>query len=160
MKNLKIRTKNLYFAALYYCDGYSLKRVGCIPVKRSRWGSFVNGVESYKNVVTKEIYPDAFKVFESVIYNTGEEFNYEIVQQVGTPEVNYSIFKIEDELHPSLLLDKNKVIVIGNEANGVSEKVLEVANKKVKIPMLGKTESLNAAVATGIVLYEYVRRKI
>ena len=55
---------------------------------------------------------------------------------------------------------KNKVIVIGNEANGVSEKVLELANKKVKIPMLGKTESLNAAVATGIVLYEYVRRKI
>lgn len=53
-----------------------------------------------------------------------------------------------------------KVIVIGNEANGVSKEVLEIADEKVKIPMLGKTESLNAAVATGIVLYEYVRRSI
>ena len=55
---------------------------------------------------------------------------------------------------------KNKVIIIGNEANGVSKEVLDLSNEKVKIPMLGKTESLNAAVATGIILYEYVRGKI
>lgn len=53
-----------------------------------------------------------------------------------------------------------KVIVIGNEANGVSKEVLDLADGKIKIPMLGKTESLNAAVATGIIVYEYVRRKI
>lgn len=55
---------------------------------------------------------------------------------------------------------KKKVIVIGNEANGVSKEILDLADKKVKIPMLGKTESLNAAVATGIITYEYVRQKI
>ena len=53
-----------------------------------------------------------------------------------------------------------KVIVIGNEANGISKEVLDVADKKVKIPMLGKTESLNASVATGIMIYEYVRTKL
>ena len=53
-----------------------------------------------------------------------------------------------------------KVRVIGNEANGVSEEIQNIANEKVKIPMLGKTESLNASVATGIMIYEYVRRKI
>lgn len=53
-----------------------------------------------------------------------------------------------------------KVIVIGNEANGVETKIQDMADIKVKIPMLGKTESLNAAVSTGIVLYEYVRQKI
>jgi len=53
-----------------------------------------------------------------------------------------------------------KVIVIGNEANGVSKEVLEIADIKAKIPMLGKTESLNASVATSIILYEYVRQKI
>ena len=53
-----------------------------------------------------------------------------------------------------------KVLVIGNEANGVSKEVLEYADKKIKIPMLGKTESLNASVATAVILYEYVRRKI
>ena len=55
---------------------------------------------------------------------------------------------------------KKKVIVIGNEANGVSKEIQELADNKVKIPMLGKTESLNASVATGIMLYEYVRQKI
>ena len=53
-----------------------------------------------------------------------------------------------------------KVIVIGNEANGVEEKIQNMADVKVKIPMLGRTESLNASVATGIILYEYVRQKI
>ena len=53
-----------------------------------------------------------------------------------------------------------KAIVIGNEANGVSKEVQDLADVKMIIPMLGKTESLNAAVATGIILYEYVRRKI
>ena len=52
-----------------------------------------------------------------------------------------------------------KIIVIGNEANGVNKNIQQMADEKVKIPMLGKTESLNASVATGIVLYEYVRQK-
>ena len=55
---------------------------------------------------------------------------------------------------------KKKVIVIGNEANGVEKGIQKMADKKVKIPMLGKTESLNASVATGIILYEYVRQKL
>ena len=53
-----------------------------------------------------------------------------------------------------------KVIIIGNEANGVEKQIQDIADYKVKIPMLGKTESLNAAVSTGIMLYEYVRQKI
>ena len=53
-----------------------------------------------------------------------------------------------------------KVIVIGNEAKGVSKEILNVSDAKIKIPMLGKTESLNASVATGIIIYEYVRRKV
>lgn len=53
-----------------------------------------------------------------------------------------------------------KAIVIGNEANGVSKEILDIADNKVIIPMLGKTESLNASVATGVILYEYVRQKI
>ena len=53
-----------------------------------------------------------------------------------------------------------KVIVIGNEANGVSKEIQGMADEKVKIPMLGKTESLNASVASGIMIYEYVRRKV
>lgn len=58
-------------------------------------------------------------------------------------------------------IDLNKkAIIIGNEANGVSKEVFDIVDEKTKIPMLGKTESLNAAVATGVILYEYVRRKV
>ena len=52
---------------------------------------------------------------------------------------------------------EKSAIVIGNEANGVSKEVLEEASQRIKIPMLGKTESLNAAVATSIILYETFR---
>ena len=55
---------------------------------------------------------------------------------------------------------KRKTIVIGNEANGVSKEILDLAEEKAIIPMLGKTESLNASVATAVILYEYVRKKI
>ncbi len=56
-------------------------------------------------------------------------------------------------------LQKN-VIVIGNEANGVSEEIKNIADIRAIIPMFGKTESLNASIATGVILYEYVRQKI
>ena len=48
---------------------------------------------------------------------------------------------------------------MGNEANGVSKEIIEIADEKAIIPMKGKTESLNVAVATGVLLYEYVRQK-
>jgi len=58
-------------------------------------------------------------------------------------------------------IDYNKkIIVIGNEANGVSQEIQDMADRKIKIPMLGKTESLNASVATAIILYEYIRQKL
>ncbi len=66
--------------------------------------------------------------------------------------------KTEDSIY-DVEYDK-KVIVIGNEANGVSNEILDIADIKAKIPMLGKTESLNASVATSVILYEYVRQKI
>lgn len=58
-------------------------------------------------------------------------------------------------------IDYNKkILVIGNESNGISKELLDMADEKIIIPMLGKTESLNASVATSIIVYEYVRRKI
>lgn len=55
---------------------------------------------------------------------------------------------------------KKSAIVIGNEANGVSKEVLKEADERIKIPMLGKTESLNAGVATSIILYEMHRNEL
>ncbi len=47
---------------------------------------------------------------------------------------------------------KEGILIIGNEANGVSDKVMGLVNEKINIPRIGKAESLNAAVATGIIL--------
>ena len=50
-------------------------------------------------------------------------------------------------------------IVIGNEGKGISDKVKKNCDFLVKIPMKGKIESLNAAVSTGIVVYEAVKQR-
>jgi len=44
------------------------------------------------------------------------------------------------------------IIVIGNESKGIHAEMLKLANVQITIPGKGKTESLNAAVATGIIL--------
>jgi len=51
-------------------------------------------------------------------------------------------------------------IVIGNEGKGMSDKVKKNCDFLVKIPMKGKVESLNAAVSTGIVVYESVKQRM
>ncbi len=50
------------------------------------------------------------------------------------------------------------VIVMGNEANGISRSIEQMCNNKVKIYMKGKAESLNVATACAVVLYEQLRQ--
>jgi 23S rRNA (guanosine2251-2'-O)-methyltransferase len=56
-------------------------------------------------------------------------------------------------------LDGPVVIVVGSEGKGLSRLVGETCDFLVRIPMPGGAESLNAGVATGIVLYEAARRR-
>jgi len=51
---------------------------------------------------------------------------------------------------------KEGIIVVGNEAQGINNDILKLANVHITIPGKGKAESLNAAVATGIVLSHLV----
>jgi TrmH family RNA methyltransferase len=44
------------------------------------------------------------------------------------------------------------LIIIGNESKGIQEEILALANEKITLPKKGKAESLNAAIATGIIL--------
>ena len=48
---------------------------------------------------------------------------------------------------------QNTLIVVGNEAHGLAPSMVDVCEEKVTLPMPGKTESLNAAVAGSIALY-------
>ena len=58
-------------------------------------------------------------------------------------------------------LPKEAILIMGNEANGVSEKIKMAVENKISIPRFGdiqKTESLNVATATAILLSEFKRR--
>lgn len=48
-------------------------------------------------------------------------------------------------------------LIIGNEGNGVSESVQQTATHRVRLPMRGGAESLNAAIAAAIMMYELMR---
>ncbi|MHC1748794.1 MAG: TrmH family RNA methyltransferase [Cellulosilyticaceae bacterium] len=50
-------------------------------------------------------------------------------------------------------------LVIGNEGNGISEVVRELADEKISIPMPGGLESLNASIAASICMYEIMKQK-
>lgn len=117
-----------------------------------------------------------------VTKNTADCYNPKVVRSTMGAIFRINVIETEDLIKTLKEIKKNKfeiiatslntensiydvkyektVIVIGNEANGVTKEVQEIADKKVKIPMIGKTESLNASVATGIMLYEYVRQQI
>ena len=57
-------------------------------------------------------------------------------------------------------LTGNIIICVGNEGNGVSDEIYRLADKKVKIPMPGNSESLNVSVAASIIMYEKVRQQM
>ncbi|MDD4690195.1 MAG: 23S rRNA (guanosine(2251)-2'-O)-methyltransferase RlmB [Eubacteriales bacterium] len=50
-------------------------------------------------------------------------------------------------------------LVIGNEGEGIGRLVLEKCDGLIKIPMMGEIQSLNASVATGIILYEILNQR-
>lgn len=55
--------------------------------------------------------------------------------------------------------DNGNAFLIGNEGNGLKEETAGMADIYIKIPMEGKVESLNAAVASSILMYEVLRQR-
>ena len=51
-------------------------------------------------------------------------------------------------------------VVMGSEEDGVSDSILKISDKIVKLPMAGQTASLNVSVAAGAILYEAVRQRM
>lgn len=62
-----------------------------------------------------------------------------------------------DRYYYDVDLTRNTALIIGNEGNGIAPELIERADVKIKIPMAGTIESLNAAVAAAILMYEGVR---
>lgn len=99
----------------------------------------------------------AGKVFDMpVIYIPGERELKEIAEETGrrivvtVPTGGNEYYK-ED-------LQEGIALVIGNEGRGISESIIDMADVRVTLPMKGNIESLNAAVAAAILMYEANRR--
>ena len=64
-----------------------------------------------------------------------------------------------DYYYHQLDLKRSTAIILGNEANGISAEILALADKSAKIPILGKAESLNVAIAASLFVYEAVKQR-
>lgn len=73
------------------------------------------------------------------------------------PACNYYAASLEGEDLTAMGKLKKGIIMIGNESKGLQPGLLAKANVRVTIPRLGQAESLNAAVATGIILSHLVK---
>lgn len=100
----------------------------------------------------------------------GSIFHIPIVQNVDVQKVisdlkANNITVISSDLKANIMpysinLKKSIALIVGNEANGVSENILNEADILVKIPLIGKAESLNVSIASSILLYEVVRQRL
>lgn len=57
-------------------------------------------------------------------------------------------------------LKRPTAVIVGNEGQGLSEDIEKLCSESVSIPIIGKAESLNAAIAAALVLYEAVRQRM
>ena len=51
------------------------------------------------------------------------------------------------------------IMLMGNEKSGLSEPLMDLCHQLIKIPMRGRSDSLNLAVATGIALYSALNKR-
>ena len=73
--------------------------------------------------------------------------------------VSYAAHLSGTQYYDEIEYEKKVAFVIGNEGNGLSEKVADRTDSYLKIPMQGEVESLNAAIATSVLMYETFRQR-
>ena len=118
------------------CDWFGIKDIIC---------SF-DTVDCYNPKVIRSTMGSLARV--QVFYKDLESWLMEVndFQIVATSMKGQSIYKHS--------FDTPTVLLIGNEGRGLSKQLAELSNKTLSIPRFGGAESLNAAMATGIILAE------
>lgn len=109
---------------------------------------------SVNSTVMKTSVGTALNVKIVMVTNLNQTINY-------LKDKNYWIYAADmsNTKYTDVTYDTNTAIVIGNEGKGVSSLIKKSADFTISIPMSDKIESLNASVATGIILYEVVRQR-
>jgi len=82
-----------------------------------------------------------------------------LLKEKGLTLVGTALLADSENLYSLSSLTSPVGLLIGSEARGLSKELLPLCHYKVKIPILGKMDSLNAAVAGSVIMYEMVRRE-
>jgi TrmH family RNA methyltransferase len=85
------------------------------------------------------------------------KINDDIIFKLKELDYEFVAMALDGKLVSEAVISKKSMIVIGNEANGISDEILALCDQRVKIKMLGKAESLNAAIAASIIMYEITK---
>lgn len=94
-----------------------------------------------------------------IVQNVESKSAIEYFRQNGYKIVAGALTDVSLDFYAADLSGK-VLIIIGNEGNGVEEETLALCDSVVKIPMSSDAESLNAAVAGSIMMYEHYRQNI
>lgn len=146
------------------------------PVLKGKLTLALDAIQDPGNLGTIIRIADWFGIHEIICSeNSVEQYNPKVVQSTmgslgrvnvtyeGLPEwlqENNNIPKYAAALNGKNIKELGKIkegiIIIGNESKGISSEVLALASEKITILKMGHAESLNAAVATGIILSHIV----
>ncbi len=105
--------------------------------------------------------------FKTIRSTMGSIFHLNIFDDIDLYEVcknlkmkGYKIYctDIDGESLHKFKFDENFVVIFCNEANGPTDELLEICDKKITIPSRGKAESLNVSSACSIILYEISKK--
>lgn len=113
-----------------------------------------------KNIFLSPECADVYN-FKTIASSMGSIFNVHFYQNQDLEKVitdlkknKYKIITSDSHGDNNILVGGKKAIIIGSEAHGISEKLSKLADGHYQIPKLGQAESLNAAVAAGIIMYQ------
>ncbi len=127
-------------------------------------GSILRTIDAVggKGIILIDHCTDPFDI-SAVRGSMGSLFSLQIIRISGETFIEFSkknklnIIGTSDKAsidYQAISYQKDLILLMGSEREGLSEKLINVCDKLISIPMVGKNDSLNLAVATSICLYE------
>jgi tRNA G18 (ribose-2'-O)-methylase SpoU len=107
----------------------------------------------------KEISKTALGATESVPWEYAPTA-HEVVQRLKNEGIRVAALEHTDQSVSCFELEEKNfplAVLVGNEIAGISDQALELCDMAIEIPMFGTKQSLNVAVATGVILFECLR---
>ncbi len=131
------RTADASGISKIYCVGYTPTPLDRFGRKRNDLAKSALGAEEYVKWEAKKSLPALIATLRR------DDFQIIAIEQ-SDKSINYKDIKLK----------KKNAFIAGPEVTGIPKSILDKCDKIAEIPMLGKKESLNVSVATGIVLFE------